>query len=134
MQETDGEIYPVAYHSRKLKSAERNYSTVEKELLAVVDGIKKYYFYLYGDKFLLETDHMPLESLRTSKNANARLMRWAMYLQQFNFAIRYIKGSANVGADFLSRLVENNWQDSEESLRSDQRGAQLCDGTKCMSR
>nr|XP_027219647.1 uncharacterized protein LOC113811983 [Penaeus vannamei] len=105
MQETDGEIYPVAYHSRKLKSAERNYSTVEKELLAVVDGIKKYYFYLYGDKFLLETDHMPLESLRTSKNANARLMRWAMYLQQFNFAIRYIKGSANVGADFLSRLV-----------------------------
>ncbi|XP_069975057.1 uncharacterized protein [Penaeus vannamei] len=134
MQETDGEIYPVAYHSRKLKSAERNYSTVEKELLAVVDGIKKYYFYLYGDKFLLETDHMPLESLRTSKNANARLMRWAMYLQQFNFAIRYIKGSANVGADFLSRLVENIWQDSEESLRSDQRGAQLCDGTKCMSR
>ncbi|XP_069993534.1 uncharacterized protein [Penaeus vannamei] len=131
MQETDGEIYPVAYHSCKLKSAERNYSTVEKELLAVVDGIKKYYFYLYGDKFLLETDHMPLESLRTSKNANARLMRWAMYLQQFNFAIRYIKGSANVGADFLSRLVEN-WQDSEESLRSDQRGAQLCDGTKCV--
>jgi len=119
MQESDGEVYPVAYHSRKLKSAERNYSTVEKELLAVVDGIRKYYFYLYGDKFLLETDHMPLESLRTSKNANARLMRWAMYLQQFNFAIRYIKGSANVGADFLSRLVENDWQESEESLHSD---------------
>lgn len=80
MQETDGEIYPVAYHSRKLKSAERNNSTVEKELLAVVDGIKKYHFSLYGDKFLLETDHMPLESLRTSKNANARLTRWAMHL------------------------------------------------------
>ncbi|XP_042865110.1 uncharacterized protein LOC122248852 [Penaeus japonicus] len=122
MQETDGEIYPVAYHSRKLKPAERNYSTIEKELLAVVDGIKKYYFYLYGDKFLLETDHMPLESLRTSKNANARLMRWALYLQQFNFAIRYIKGSANVGADFLSRLVDNDWQeDSEESLGSKHR-------------
>ncbi|XP_047488654.1 uncharacterized protein LOC125038980 [Penaeus chinensis] len=106
MQETDGEVYPVAYHSRKLKSAETNYSTVEKELLAVVDGIGKFYFYLYGDKFLLETDPMPLASLRTSKNANAHLIRWAMYLQQFNFAIRYLRGSAGVGADFLSSCGE----------------------------
>ena len=88
-----------------MRAAERNYSTVEKELLAVLEGVKKYYFYLYGDKFVLETDHLPLASLKTSKNANARLMRWALYLQQFQFSVRYIKGQMNVGADFLSRLV-----------------------------
>ena len=105
LQEHNGELYPVSYFSRKLRAAEINYSTVEKELLAVVEGVKKYYFYLYGDEFLLETDHMPLASLRTSKNANARLTRWALYLQQFRFTVRYIKGKSNVGADFLSRLI-----------------------------
>ncbi|KAK4325292.1 hypothetical protein Pmani_004105 [Petrolisthes manimaculis] len=101
-QEKDGEIFPVAYHSRKMKPAEINYSTVEKELLAVVEGIKKYYYYLYGDKFVLETDHMPLESLRTSKNANARLMRWALYLQQFNFTNFFI----SIYLALLCRVVE----------------------------
>lgn len=69
-------------------------------------------------KILLETDYMPLESLRTSKNANARLLRWAMYLQQFYFAIRYINGSANLGVDFLSRLVENDWTRGISAQRS----------------
>ncbi|XP_076031045.1 uncharacterized protein LOC143019237 [Oratosquilla oratoria] len=80
MQEKDGDIFPVGYHSRKLKPAELNY----------------------------KTDHLPLSSLRTSKNANARIMRWALYLQQFNVVIRYIKGSANVGADLMSRLLEKD--------------------------
>ena len=105
MQESEGGIFPVAYHSRKLKAAEKNYSTVEKELLAVVDGIKKYYYYLFGAQFILETDHMPLTSIGTTKTANARLTRWALYLQQFNFLIKYIKGSDNVGADLMSRLL-----------------------------
>ena len=105
MQENNGQLFPISFYSRKLKAAEINYSTVEKELLAVVEGVKKFYFYLYGDNFILETDHLPLASLRTSRNANARLMRWALYLQQFAFTVRYIKGQANVGADFLSRLV-----------------------------
>ena len=108
MQESEGGIFPIAYHSRKLKPAERNYSTVEKELLAVVDGIKKYYYYLYGAPFILETDHMPLTSLSTTKTANARLTRWALYLQQFSLSVRYIKGSDNVGADLMSRLLADD--------------------------
>ena len=99
-------MYPVAYHSRKLKAAERNYSTVEKECLAVVDGVKKFYIYLFGSQFTLETDHLPLANLRPSKTANARLTRWALYLQQFNLRIKYIRGQDNVGADLLSRLLE----------------------------
>ncbi|XP_076031117.1 uncharacterized protein LOC143019364 [Oratosquilla oratoria] len=104
LQEQDGWMYPVAYHSRKLRAAERNYSTIERELLGVVDGIKKFQFYLYGGKFVLETDHMPLEHLKPSKTANARLTRWGLYLQQFDYTLRYIKGNENVGADLLSRL------------------------------
>ena len=106
LQEQGGRLFPVAYHSRKLNSAEKNYSTVQRELLAVVDAIKKYYYYLYGATFILETDHMPLTSLRTSKTANSRLTRWMLYLQQFTFVVQYIKGSENVGADLLSRLVD----------------------------
>ncbi|XP_076062417.1 uncharacterized protein LOC143037752 [Oratosquilla oratoria] len=104
LQEQDGWLYPVAYHSRKLRAAERNYSTIERELLGIVDGIKKFQFYLYGGKFVLETDHMPLEHLKPSKTANARLTRWGLYLQQFDYTLRYIKGSENLGADLLSRL------------------------------
>ncbi len=52
-QEKDDDIFPVVYYSRKLKSAEKNYSTVKRELLAVVDGIKEFYLYLYGDEFVL---------------------------------------------------------------------------------
>ncbi len=115
LQEKDGDIFPVAYHSRKLKPAEKNYSTVERELLAVVDGIKKFYFYLYGDEFVLQTDHMPLESLRTSKNANSRIMRWALYLQQFQMRVQYIRGRDNVGADVLSRLLEGTSASAETS-------------------
>lgn len=104
MQETDGEIYPVACFSRKLKPAEKNYSTVEKELLAVVEGIRKFYSYLSGSPFLLDADHLSLSYLRTSKNANARLMRWALYLQQFRFSIKYTKGLLDTGVDDLSSL------------------------------
>lgn len=104
LQEFDGELFPVAYYSRRLTRAERNYSTVEREMLAVMVGIRKFYYYLCGAPFILETDHMPLSQVKQTKTSNARLMRWALYLQQFDFNIRYIRGSENVGADLLSRL------------------------------
>ena len=114
LQEKDGEVFPIAYHSRTLKGAELRYSTVEKELVGVIEGVKKFYFYLYGAPFIIETDHLPLTSLQTSKNANQRLMRWAMYLQQFTFTVRYIKGRDNVGADWLSRMVEEEPRGNSE--------------------
>lgn len=61
-QEMDGGVLPVANHRKKLKQADKNYSTIERELLAVVDTVKKFYYYLYEDEFALQTDHMPLES------------------------------------------------------------------------
>lgn len=104
LQTWDEELMPVAYASRKLNNAEKNYSTIEKECLAIVWCVKKFYRYLYGQHFTIETDHQPLRYLQRSDHANGRLMRWSMYLQQFNFTIGNIKGSDNVSADCLSRL------------------------------
>ena len=96
---------PVAYASKKLNGAERNYATVEKECLATVWGIQKFERYLYGRQFVLETDHQPLQYLQRMKPTNARLMRWALQLQPYVFTIKVIPGKDNIGADYLSRLT-----------------------------
>lgn len=97
--------FPIAYASRKLNERERGYSVIEKECLAIVWAVKKFQAYLYGRTFVLETDHQPLVYLNRSKISNGRLMRWAIFLQSYNFTIHAIKGIDNVGADFLSRHV-----------------------------
>ena len=66
----------------------------------------KFQSYLYGQEFLLETDHAPLIYLKRSKMGNSRLMRWALFLQTYRFRIQAIKGKENVGADCMSRLVD----------------------------
>ena len=96
---------PIAYWSRKLKPAEVKYATIERELLAIIEAVRKFHVYLYGSTFVLETDHMPLAYLKKySENCkNGRLTRWSLFLQDYSFDIRYIKGSTNLLADYLSR-------------------------------
>ena len=106
MQKHDGKLFPVRYGSKKLSSAERNYSTIENECLAIVWGFKRFHLYLYGVPFVLKTDHEPLKYMNSAKFAKGRLMRWAMFLQSYNFRVEAIKGSENVGADYLSRVEE----------------------------
>ncbi|KAK7091878.1 hypothetical protein V1264_009500 [Littorina saxatilis] len=106
MQEHGGKPFPVSYASKKLSGSEKNYSTMEKECLAIVWGIKKFELYLQGVKFVLQTDHKPLTYLNSAKFVNNRIMRWVMYLQNFDMRVESIKGSDNVGADFLSRVCE----------------------------
>ena len=106
MQRHDEQLFPVCYASKKLSSAERNYSTIEKECLAIVWGIKTFRLYLNGVPFVLLTDHEPLKYMDSGKYINARLMRWAMFLQSYNFRVEAIKGSENVGLDYLSRVEE----------------------------
>ena len=95
--------HPVAYASRKLLDRERNYSTIEKECLAVVFGIKHFDYYLRGKEFILEVDHKPLVYLTHFKGSNDRLLRWAICLQSYRFRIVHISGKDNIGADLLSR-------------------------------
>ncbi|KAK7095116.1 hypothetical protein V1264_006567 [Littorina saxatilis] len=106
MQEHGGKPFPVSNASKKLSGAEKNYSTMEKECLAIVWGIKKFELYLQGVKFVLQTDHKSLTYLNSAKFMNNRIMRWVMYLQNFDMRVESIKGSDNVGADFLSRVCE----------------------------
>ena len=104
MQAYEGKLFPVSYASRKLLDREKNYSAIEKECLAVVWAIKKYLQYLYGVEFTLQTDHQPLVYINQAKFENSRVMRWAMYLQNFRIKVESIKGKDNVGADYLSRI------------------------------
>lgn len=73
----------MAYASRKLKDSESVYATVEKEFLAIVWAIQQLQKYLYGQEFVLETEHSPLVYLNKSKVTNPRLMRWALSLQPY---------------------------------------------------
>ena len=106
LQEENDLNMPIAYASRKLKASERNYSVIEKECISIVWSVQKFSKYLYGQEFVLETDHQPLVYLTKKSVANARLMRWALVLQPYRFRIQAIRGRDNVGADFLSRNVK----------------------------
>ena len=105
LQREDNVDFPVAYASKKLLPRERSYSTIERECLAIVWAIQKFQTYLYGRAFVLETDHQPLVYLQRAKVTNGRILRWALSLQPYRFRIEAIKGSENVGADYLSRRL-----------------------------
>lgn len=104
MQEHDNGLFPVAFASKKLSIRERAYSTMERECLALVWAVQKFQLYLYGKAFVLQTDHQPLVYLNRCKLSNSRIMRWALFLQCYSVHIEAIKGSLNVGADYMSRL------------------------------
>ena len=103
LQERDGVLRPCLFLSRKLEDREKRYSIIERECLGIVWALQKLSRYLLGRKFLLQTDHRPLKYMNSGKTLNARICRWALILQQFDFAIDYISGPSNAIADFLSR-------------------------------
>jgi len=107
LQEHEDGIFPVAYASRRLTRAEQNYAVVEREFLAIVWAVAKFYQYLYGRQFVLKTDHRLLIYLDKAKLADARVMRWALALQLFKFRTESVKGSDNVGADYLSQVEKH---------------------------
>jgi hypothetical protein len=105
----DGSERPIGYVSRTLNTAERNYSQLEKEGLACVFGVKRFYSYLFGHSFQLITDHKPLlgllsECKSTSPQASARVRRWSLYLSQFEYRLTFRRTTAHANADALSRL------------------------------
>ena len=103
MQEYDGVKHPVMYASKKMLPCEQNYSVGQREALAIVWDVNKFHRYLYGQHFILESEHRPLEYLQTSHSKNPRIMRWSLSLQPYRYTVRYVKGSDNVIADYLSR-------------------------------
>lgn len=103
-----GSDKPIAYASRTLNSSELNYSTIEKELLAIVWACKYFRPYLFGRKFKIITDHKPLQWVMNLKEPNSRLKRWRLKLSEYDFSVIYKQGKFNTNADALSRIEIHN--------------------------
>ena len=97
------EEHPVEYASRLLTPPERNYSTTEREALAVVWAVNKFRGYIEGSTTTISTDHQALKWLMTIKSPTGRLARWALQLQPYDINIKYVDGRINKVADTLSR-------------------------------
>lgn len=111
-----GNLRPIAYHSKTFNQAERNYSAVERECYALILGLDKFAEYLDGATFTIETDNSAVTYLNQMRNKNARLMRWALRLQEWCPKIVHIKGTDNVLADMLSRSPAHEDFDHKELL------------------
>ena len=98
-----GEEHPVMYVSRKLLPNEKNYSTAEKEALAIKWALDKLRYHLLGPELTLVTDHAPLKWMASAKASNTRVTRWFLALQDFRFQMDHRPGRQHANADALSR-------------------------------
>jgi transposase InsO family protein len=105
----EGSWVPVQWASRKPSEAEIRYGITEKEVLAVIWGIKKFDYELRGRRFHPITDHKVLEGIRTKERfGNDRVCKWIEKIQEYGFSVKYGKGEELVAADALSRLYEED--------------------------
>ena len=129
----DGVDRPVYFVSRTLTEVERRYGQVEREALALVFAVKRFHFYLWGQKFKLITDHKPLLGLFTANKciptmASGRIQRWALILQAYSFDLVHCSGKLLGSADALSRLplanknecipIPSEWIDTVEFMEN----------------
>jgi len=103
----EGDERPIAFISKKLNKAQRNYTVTEQECLAAIVALKSFRAYVEGMEFTIITDHASLKWLMSNHDLNSRLARWALALQRYNFKIEHRKGSLNVVPDSLSRINED---------------------------
>jgi hypothetical protein len=111
-QRKDKKPYVIYYTSKTLNNAQMNYTTTEKELLAVVFACEKFRSYLVGVPVVVFSDHAALKYLLSKKDSKARLVRWILLLQEFDITIKDRKGTKNIVADHLSRLTIDSTSDT----------------------
>nr|GEZ42869.1 reverse transcriptase domain-containing protein [Tanacetum cinerariifolium] len=103
-QRQDKHFRPIHYASKTMTEAESNYTTTEKEMLAVVYAFEKFRSCLIMNKSIVYTNHSTLKYLFAKKDSKTRLLRWVLLLQEFTFKVIDTKGAENLAADHLSRL------------------------------
>ena len=99
MHRIKGKDLPIAFYSRSMTSAERNYDTSQKELLAVIKSVEHFKQFLYGKEFVIKTDHHPLTSIAKKSKPSVRFGRWLSELADSQFKIEHKKGVENILAD-----------------------------------
>jgi RNase H-like domain found in reverse transcriptase/Reverse transcriptase (RNA-dependent DNA polymerase)/Integrase zinc binding domain/Integrase core domain len=104
-EDSKGVDHPVCYFSKKFNQQQKNYSTIEKECLALVLAIQHFEVYLSSSisPIVVFTDHNPLSFLNKMRSKNQRLLRWSLMLQEYHLDIRHIRGKDNIIPDALSR-------------------------------
>ena len=103
-QRTDKTFKAIYYATKTFNEAQENYSTTEKEMLAMVFAYEKFRPYILGSHVIVHTEHVTIKYLMAKKDANPRLIRWVLLIQEFDLEIKEKKDSDNVIADHLPRL------------------------------
>ncbi len=99
----------MAYYSKQLSPAEKNYTVTELEYLAVVREIDHFAIHVFGRDFTLVTDHHALAALHSSGKLNGCLLRWALALLLYSFKVKFQNGKDHSNADELSR---QDWEET----------------------
>ncbi|KAK8538818.1 hypothetical protein V6N12_034526 [Hibiscus sabdariffa] len=110
-------FHPIYYASKTLNDAQVNYTTTEKEMLAVTFAFDKFRSYLIGTKVIVHIDHSAIKYLLSKKDAKPRLIRWILLLQEFDIEIIDRKGTENQVADHLSQLENKDIADTIEEIQ-----------------
>ncbi len=115
----NGEERPIEYASRTLSPAERNYAQIDREALAIVWAVKKFNIYLFGRKFTIVSDHKPLTHIfgknrRLPEIGTSRVIRWSIFLSEYDYKIEYRPTKNHANCDFLSRLPSAKTKHSTE--------------------
>ena len=119
----DGHERVLSYASRFLSKAERNYSVTSKQLLVVIFGLKRFRQYLIGRKFVIRTDHSPLQWLRRTPQPIAQAGRWLAIMEEFQFEIQHCPGVKHQNADALSRCPTHPARDANATTEVDDEDA-----------
>ncbi len=106
---------PLAFYSRKLTAAQKNYSTSEKEMLSIVETLKEFRNILLGYEIEVFTDHANL-TFETTESSSQRLQRWRCLVQEFDITLKHVAGSANVVADAISRLPKEEHATGDSAI------------------
>ncbi|CAB0013442.1 unnamed protein product [Nesidiocoris tenuis] len=122
----DGSERPIAFASKSLNETEKRYPQIDREALAIVWGVKRFFQYLYGRKFIIFTDNKPISHIFNPKTplpqfTLSRCANYAAYLSNFNYDVKFKSSSQNSNADFLSRFPVNSSSAKRREATSSER-------------